>query len=41
MATGVVEVDGPPPVPGEVSRDPVAKGVVVRKRFDEPMMSPR
>jgi hypothetical protein len=41
MAAGVGEVDRPPPVPGEVSGDPVAKGGVVRKRFDEPMMSPR
>jgi hypothetical protein len=41
MVAGVGQVDGAPPVAGEVTGDQIAKGGVVRKRFDGPMMSPR
>jgi hypothetical protein len=41
MVAGVDQVDDAPPVAAEVAGDPIAQVGVVRKRFDQPMMSPR
>jgi hypothetical protein len=41
VVAGVDQVDDTPPVAAEVAGDPIAQGGVVRKRFDQPMMSPR
>jgi hypothetical protein len=41
MVSGVGQVDGASPVAPEVTGDQIPEIGVVRKRFDEPMMSPR
>jgi hypothetical protein len=38
--TMLAEVEGAPPVTGEVADDQVAEGEVVANRLDEPMMPP-
>jgi hypothetical protein len=41
MVARVDQVDRAPPIAAEVAADPIAQGGVVRKRFDQPMMSSR
>jgi hypothetical protein len=41
MVSGIGQIDDTPSIAAEVTDDQIPEVGVVRKRFDEPMMSPR